>query len=234
MRTVDLGCDRTWRGVTWRVMNGIPTDSPCLGILCDRDPPSISVALLSETVLESLVEQTVQELRWMSPGLHVGVLSGPSMAGATRWNFPTQVFNIASDPSDSLDWICGVDAWLVAARSPLAAALEEFANYLQIPCFSFFAAGGFRHGSPAPGALKVRAYETALTLAESLKTDSSRNSMLAFRTPSIPPHSFSSELSVDAALGRLASVLNPASDRSPGPPSHAGFSQQEPPLRRAA
>lgn len=216
-----------------------PTDSPCLGILCDRESPSVSVSPLSDSVLESLVEQTVQELRWMSPGLLVGVLSGPSMADPVRWNFPTQAINVASDPSDSLDWICGVDAWLVAARSPLAATVEEVANYLQIPCFSFFAAGGFRHGSPAPGALKMRSYETALALAESLKTNAPRGSMLAFRTPStpthaIPTHSFTCELSVDAALVRLASVLNPAIDRPPSTSSHVGFSSNEPSLRRAA
>lgn len=207
MHAIELGCDRTWRKAQWRTSHGIPIDSPCLGILCD---------LQSLSLRTHPVEPIVQGLRWMVPKLGLGILSSHYRIPVTFVNLPYQATAIACDPSETLDWICGIDVWLLTSSTPLACAILQVADSLRIPCHKLLEVGN--------------SCEPAISeLTHFFELANARLPMLAFRT-SAPAADTEMSATVDDALGILASALIQTRPR-PSIPSHA---IQRESLRRAA
>jgi hypothetical protein len=200
----ELGCDRTWRRAHWRTTRCIPAEAPCLGILCDgrafkpySTVPTTERGSRDATRL-AMLEPIIQELRWMIPDLGLGVLVAgcraeeclPSIACQT---LPFFVAEQAMDPSEALDWICGIDVWLIASQLPIASTLAELADHLRIPC--------------------VQSSQTA-DLSHWFEVSRAMLPMQAFRSPrtsrdsSSPFAPLGSVLTVDAALDSLELALS--------------------------
>lgn len=193
MHAFELGCDRTWRRAQWRAAHGIPAEAPCLGVLCDHrayKPSSTFPADERGTwdgVRLAMLEPIIQELRWMIPGLGLGVLAAGCHPEECLSSLPCQtlpffVTERTVDPSVTLDWICGVDVWLIASDLPIASTLAKLAEHLRIPCVQ----------SSLP-----------TNLSHWFEVSRSRLPMLAFRSPRT-----SRDSTVDDALDSLELVLS--------------------------
>jgi len=216
MHAFELGCDRTWRKAQWRTSHGITAEAPCLGILSDCRAtksasvyPTIHLGTSNVSYL-AMLEPIVQELRWMIPGLGLGVLTKGCQAAESPPSIPCQalpffVTATATNPSETLNWICGVDVWLIASQLPIASSLAELADHLKIPCVKF--------------AGKASLGEVATELSHCFEVSRARLPMLAFRSI---PKSFDSSspfshrdsvITTDSALETLGIALNHSQKR---------------------
>jgi len=216
MHAFELGCERTWRKAHWRTSRGISAEAPCLGILSDcgaSKPYSVYPAIQRGTLNASrlaMLESIIQEIRWMIPGLGVGVLASGCHAAEFPPSIPCQtlpffVTATAINPSETLNWICGVDVWLIASQSPIASTLAELADHLRIPymkCESQASSG-----------------DIATELSRCFEVSRASLPMLAFRSPQKSLDSSSpfvhgdSLITVDSALETLEIALNHSQER---------------------
>jgi hypothetical protein len=232
MHAFELGCDRTWRKAHWRTSHGITAEAPCLGILSDgraTKPASVypTIHLGTSNVSRlAMLEPIIQELRWMIPGLGLGVLTtgcpAESPPSIPCQSLPFFVTATATNPSETLNWICGVDVWLIASQLPIASSLAELADHLRIPYMRF--------------AGKASSGEFATELSHCFEVSRARLPMLAFRSPpkSVDSNShFSNRDSVitaDSALETLGIALNHSQERGVS----LGLSIKQDSLRPAA
>jgi hypothetical protein len=232
MHAFELGCERTWRKAHWRTSHGIPTEAPCLGILSESgtiQPSSAYPAIQRGSVNVSrlsMLEPIIQEVRWRIPGLGLGVLAtgchaAESLSSLASQTLPFFATETAMDPSETLNWICGVDVWLVASELPIASALSELADYLRIPCVKFVLGDKeSRHArkltecSFSCDDVASSPVEIATELSRWFEVSQARLPMLAFRSPRTSSDSGSpfatmeSGITVDAALEILDIALS--------------------------
>jgi hypothetical protein len=131
-RSVELGLEGNWKRADWRSQRAIPLDVPCLGILCDGDATK-------HTKFISALPQVIQELKWNVPGLCLaclaiqgeqGTAACPSVHSLGLHPGTLQIFD-GEDPFVALEWLCGMDAWLLTSRSAYARAFETIATELR-------------------------------------------------------------------------------------------------------
>lgn len=190
MHAVDLGCDRTWRKTKWRSTHGIPVDTPCLGVLCDSNFSSPGLRRL---------ERIIQEIRWRIPQLGLGVLAIDQSTFLSACNLPCHAIEIATDTSETLDWVCGVDVWLLATRSQLAMSIEQLADYLKISSL---------HVALAQQESANSLHKIAGELADLFELSRARLPMLAFQRAASGVSDRSHGITTDAALEILDSALS--------------------------
>lgn len=184
VQAIELRGESPWRRADWRAKHAIPLDTPCIGILWD---PAISKRKSSIATLQ----HTLQELQWTVPGLQLALLAIPqntegsnASPGAVGLNPAPQIRGIGIDPIVVLEWLCGMDAWLLMGSSPLALALENLSENLGIPAVAIDAASFVSPHACSRTAGSERWLATVDFMSQSLERSRSRKSLSTFHRPS--------------------------------------------------
>lgn len=188
LNPVEIGCERGWRRAQLRSELGIPHTVPWIATLWLAEPFSMSdSAIPDRTTIDRQLHLLTHELRWMVPGLRVGILNlcgeffeHPNDGSVPcRLSEPFQVHATTRDPSSLLDWACAVDAWISMDASPISRTMERIAATLQLPFFSI--PPGQRSSGSSTSTESGPSHGIAHSIARSLKFRTQDPSMMAFK-----------------------------------------------------